>query len=86
MKVSNLFLNATIKTDPFPYIVWDKFLDDDIFEELCNTMPEHDPFNYAFKIIQKESKLYAEYVEYVTGIEFHKQILDVFGIPIHIII
>jgi hypothetical protein len=83
MKVSNLFSNATIKTDPFPYIVWDKLLDDDVFEELCATMPEHDPFNYASKIIVNESKLWKEYAEYFTSVEFHKQILDVFGIPIH---
>ncbi len=83
MKVSNLFSNATIKTDPFPYIVWNKLLDDDVFDELCSTMPEHDPFNYASKIIQNESNLWKEYAEYFTSVEFHKQILDVFGIPIH---
>jgi hypothetical protein len=83
MKVSNLFSNAIIKTDPFPYIVWDKLLDDDIFEELCSTMPEHDPFNYASKIITNESKIWKEYAEYFTSTEFHKQILDAFGISIH---
>jgi hypothetical protein len=83
MKVSNLFSNARIETSPFPYIVWDKLLDDDIFDELCSTMPEHDPFNYASKILENESKLWKEYAKYFTGIEFHKQILNIFGIEIH---
>ena len=82
MKVSNLFLNARIETKPFPYIVWEKLLDDDIFEELCNTMPEHDPFNYASKIIKNESQIWKEYANYFTSTEFHKQILEVFGIEI----
>jgi|TARA_B110000908_G_scaffold157892_1_gene198429 hypothetical protein len=82
MKVSNLFSNARIEKEPFPYIVWDKLLDDDIFEELCTTMPEHDAFNYASKIIKNESKLWKEYTEYFTSVEFHKQILDVFDIQI----
>ena len=82
MKVSNLFSNARIEKEPFPYIVWDKLLDDDIFEELCSTMPEHDPFNYASKIIKNESKLWKEYAEYFTSVEFHKQILNVFDIQI----
>lgn len=82
MKVSNLFSNATIKTEPFPYIIWDKLLDDDVFEELCATMPEHDPFNYASKILENESPLWKEYAQYFTSMEFHKKILEIFGIEI----
>ena len=82
MKVSNLFSNARIETDPFPYIVWDKLLDDVLFDELCATMPEHDPFNYASKIIENESPQWKEYAEYFTSVEFHKQLLDIFNVQI----
>ena len=82
MIAGNLFSNATIETDPYPHIIWDKLLDDDVYNELQSTMPEDVEFNYAVDILQNGNALWKEYVEYFNSIDFHKQVLDVFGLDI----
>lgn len=82
MIASNLFSNAKIEFDPYPHIIWDNLLDFDTFNELEKSMPKDLEFNHAVNILKSENTLWKSYVEYFTGIDFHKQILEIFGLEI----
>lgn len=83
MIAGNLFSNATINQSPFPHIIWEKLLDDKIYEKLQADMPTNLSYKYAVDILHTGSNIWKEYVRYFTGKKFHKQILNAFGISMN---
>jgi hypothetical protein len=77
-----MFSNIRIETDPYPYIVWDKLLSDDEYTVLSSTMPEHIEWNYAVNIMQHENEAWKLYTNKMTSIDFHAQLLELFGLKI----